>query len=110
MSKPTKQQRIDQLEQQLAEARKAASDDTTLREELSKALGAPEKHGNRPYYDAKFVVYSWFEIFREIGKLLQRDKEQAQREEIKKLDARIRQQDEEFREHAIKYHPEQNPF
>jgi len=42
--------------------------DETLREEFSKALNAPKKY--KQYSEDKMRVYTWHEIFRELGKLI----------------------------------------
>lgn len=46
----------------------ASSRDQDVRKELSKALGAPAKSDR--YGEREMLTYSWFEIFREVGKLL----------------------------------------
>ncbi len=46
--------------------------DTTLRQELSAALDAPTKKESGYSNDCVYVTYNWYEIFREVGKLLEK--------------------------------------
>lgn len=54
------------------EAEIAKEEDTNVRHYLSIALGAGNCQKRNSYDDERQYVYNWFEIFQEVGKLLEK--------------------------------------
>lgn len=70
MEKPlTKEQLIVQKAVLEAKVKELEEQDSTLRHHLSVALGAGTYKKNS-YSESEQIVYSWYSIFREVGKLL----------------------------------------
>lgn len=67
--KPTRDELIAENARLKEENEQYAAKDETVRESLSVALGAGTYKKNM-YSDYEQVVYSWYAIFRELGKLL----------------------------------------
>lgn len=65
-----------------AKVEELQASDRNLREKLSDALGAGT-YKEHSYSDPKPVVYSWFTIFRELGKLLERKDQSELQEELR---------------------------
>lgn len=66
------------------------SDDEIIREELSKALHAPTISTQEYGYSSRKevqTIYTWFEIFREVGKLLEKKNYQKFEEDFNKIKA-----------------------
>lgn len=77
MKQPTKSELITEVAQLKVIVHKLEGDDEKLRTEFSKALDAPFSYENEyGYARSKGVrtTYTWFEIFREVGKLLEKKK------------------------------------
>lgn len=80
--------RVKQLEEQLKnEGGQYEKKDIDVRTSLSIALGAGTY--TERYSDSKQIVYSWFAIFREIGKLLERKKQADVEDEVKYAHERL---------------------
>ena len=80
------------------EAHKKA--DTDIRLELSRALGAPivstQEYGYSSRKEAQ-TVYTWFEIFRELGKLLEKKKREDTEQVVNEALKKCAETDEEVR-------------
>lgn len=74
MKKPTKDELITEVSQLKVIVDKLERDDEKLRTALSISLGAGT-YKKTHYDDSEQIVYSWYAIFREIGKLLERKKD-----------------------------------
>lgn len=68
----TKQQLIEKVAVLERDKERLTENDEKLRLELSKALGAGTKKKGEYSSEYVYIVYSWFEIFGEIGKLLEK--------------------------------------
>jgi hypothetical protein len=74
--------------------------DKDIREHLSIALGAGTYSKGHYSDDRVHIVYSWFSIFREIGKLLERKKQADVEDEVKFAHERLDRVDRRIEEIA----------
>lgn len=91
MKKPTRDELIAEAAQLRMIVDKLEKDDEKFRESLSVALGAGTRKKST-YGEEEQVIYSWFAIFCEIGKLLERKQQtdlqqnvQSQQEQLEIL-------------------------
>lgn len=79
-----------------AEVKRLEESDADIRTKLSDALGAGTYKESSYSNESKQIVYSWFTIFREIGKLLERKKQANLEEAFGSMSEAVRKFDERF--------------
>lgn len=85
MNKRTKEDLATEAAQLRVIVDKLEKDDEKMRAELSKALGSPTRPTSRFSENSEHVVYSWPEIYREVGRLLAQADSVRNRNECQEL-------------------------